>query len=187
MSFDSKRQLRRKIAALTAEVDLRKAETRSARLDCGQERREKAAIQRTAEHIGDDRIASEKRLFAAQLSIAARDTQLDDWSSIAIVQAERHGRLIRAIVRYRAEAGVLRAEVAKLRAGAGVPDRAVDPAVPTPALLRVTRERDAARAQLLKLQDRCDAYQRASEAEYKQLADMAGTWTTRPAVQALAS
>jgi hypothetical protein len=108
----SRRALRAEIRHLEERLAISKSETRSARLECGQQRREKAVLARTAEHIGDDRIASEKLLFAAQMTIAARDNQLDDWSSIAIVQAERHGRLIRAIVRYRAELGALAEELA---------------------------------------------------------------------------
>lgn len=176
---------RRENKQLRDRNDVLERQLRAARLDCGEERREKSEWHRRAERIGDDRIASEKRLSAAQRTIATRDNELDTWSSIAIVQAERHGRLIRAVVRYRAELGVLLAEVAKLRSQAGVPDRAVDPAQPTPELLRVTRERNELRGQLAAMQDRLDAYQRASEAADWKLAKRAGTRVDAP--KALAS
>ena len=87
----------------------------------------------------------------------------------------RHARLLRAAGRYLVEIWRLRAEVAKLRTQAGVPDRAVDPAVPTPALLRALRERDVARAQLRPLQERLEVLQRLSEAADRKLAERAGT------------
>lgn len=119
-------------------------------------RAENVELRRGADRT--DLIATTRELTAAKLTIAQHQRELDDWSSIAINQAERHGRLIRAVVRYRAEITTLTKQL-------GVPDRAVDPAKPTPELVRVTRERDAARALLRPMQDRLDAYQRASEAQ----------------------
>ena len=97
----------------------------------------------------------------------------------------RHARLLRAANKYLAEVWRLRAEVAKLRSQAGVPDRAVDPAVPTPELLRTRRELADARAQLRPLQDRLEVLQRLSEAADRDLARRAGTRI--PAPTALAS
>lgn len=91
----SRRALRRELRDLQERLDVSKRETRAARLDCGQERRDKAVLARTAEHVGDDRIADAKKLFAAQLAIAARDNQLADWSSLAVGQAELLGRALR--------------------------------------------------------------------------------------------
>lgn len=98
----------------------------------------------------------------------------------------RHARLLRATDRYLAEIWKLRAENTKLQAETAGRDRALEPAPPTPELLRVTRERDQARALLKPMQDRLDAYQRQSEAEDRRLAGKAGTWTPRP-VTAVAS
>lgn len=156
---------RRENRQLHAEIDLLQRQLRASRLDCGEERREKSEWCKRAERFGDDRIATARELAAAKLTIAQHQRELADWSSIAIAQAERHGRLVRAVVRYRAENGVQAAQIIALTKQLGVPDRAVDLARPTPEVVRITRERDAARALLRPMQDRLDAYQRASEAQ----------------------
>jgi hypothetical protein len=104
------RSLRRQIRVLQEQLDISKRETRAARLDCGQERRDKAVFQRAAEHIGDDRVADAKRLFAAQLTIAARDNQLATWSSLAVGHAELLGRALRV---RRAESNRLHAVIVR--------------------------------------------------------------------------
>jgi hypothetical protein len=130
------------------------------------------------------------RAVAAQIAEAFSDTHTLCWDENARLQEQveshqnilaRHARLLRATDRYLAEIWKLRAENAKLRGEAAGRDRALEPARPTPELLRVARERDEARALLRPMQDRLDAYQRMSEAEDRKLAGKAGTWTPRPA------
>jgi hypothetical protein len=135
------------------------------------------------------------RAIAAQIAAGFTDAHMLCWDENARLTEQvrdyqniltRHARLLRATSRYRGEIRQLQVDNAKLRSETAGRDRALEPAPPTPELLRVTRERDEARALLRPMQDRLDAYQRASEAEDRRLAGKAGTWTPRP-VTAVAS
>lgn len=130
------------------------------------------------------------RAIAARIAAEFSDAHTLGWDENARLNEQveshqnllvRHSRLLRATDRYLGEIWKLRAENAKLRAETAGRDRALEPAPPTPELLRVTRERDQARALLKPMQDRLDAYQRQSEAEDRRLAGKAGIWTPRPA------
>jgi hypothetical protein len=169
------RALRRELRKADAEIELLTQALRIAHSKTEEQRAQKNEWQARAERFSNDRVAAAQEITRGQLTVAQQQIQLADWSSLAIVQAERHGRLIRAVVRYRGELREQALEIADLRKKAGVPDRAVDPAHPTPALVRVTRERDEARALLRPLQDRLEALQRLTEAEDRRLAPRAGT------------
>lgn len=104
------RTLRRENRRMLAEIDLLKRQLRAARLDCGEERREKAEWSRRADRFGSDRIASEKRATQLQITAAQLSVQLADWSSHAVDQAELFTRAMRA---RGAESRRLRAVIAR--------------------------------------------------------------------------
>lgn len=103
----SKRGLRRELRKRDAEIELLEQALRIARHSVEDQREQKHEWQARAERFSNDRVAAAQQMASAKLTIAQQQFQLAAWSSIAIAQAERHGRLLRAVVRHRAELAAL--------------------------------------------------------------------------------
>jgi chromosome segregation ATPase len=86
---------RRENRQMHAEIDLLKRQLRTARLNCGEERREREEWAKRAERIGDDRIATARQLTAQRLEQMVATCRADEWSGIAVDQAELFGRAMR--------------------------------------------------------------------------------------------